>query len=101
MIDTEILKDYGSEARELLDEMSHNLIRLRKERGSHELLDNIFHAVHCIKGAAEYIGLERSRTLTQGVENLLDRLREGAAGLTDEVVALLFRAKDLIDMLIS
>lgn len=101
MIDTEILEDYGSEARELLDEMSHNLIRLKKEGGSDELLDNIFHAVHCVKGAAEYIGLERSGTLTQGVENLLDRLREGAIGLTGEVVAFLFRAKDLINTLIS
>ena len=101
MIDTEILEDYGSEARELLDEMDHNLIRLEKEGSSPELLNNIFRAVHCIKGSAEYIGLERSSTLTHGIENLLDRLREGAAALTPQIVDFLFRAKDLISTLVS
>ncbi len=101
MIDTEILQDYSSEARELLDEMDSSLIRLEKEGGSPELLNNIFRAVHCIKGSAEYIGLERSSTLTHGIENLLDRLREGIAELTPGVVDFLFRAKDVISTLIS
>lgn len=101
MIDTEILQDYSSEARELLDEMDNSLIRLEKEGESPDLLNNIFRAVHCIKGSAEYIGLERSGTLTHGVENLLDRLREGAIPLTPEVMDFLFRAKDLITRLIN
>jgi two-component system chemotaxis sensor kinase CheA len=101
MIDTEILQDYSSEARELLDEMDNSLIRLEKEGGTPELLNNIFRAVHCIKGSAEYIGLERSSTLTHGIENLLDRLREGVAQLTPEIVDFLFRAKDVISTLIS
>jgi len=101
MIDTEILQDYSSEARELLDEMDNSLMRLEKEGGSAELLNNIFRAVHCIKGSAEYIGLERSSTLTHGIENLLDRLREGIADLTPGVVDFLFRAKDVISTLIS
>ncbi|MBM3301646.1 MAG: Hpt domain-containing protein, partial [Deltaproteobacteria bacterium] len=101
MIDTEILDDYCSEARELLDEMDNSLMRLEKEGGTPELLNTIFRAVHCIKGSAEYIGLERSSTLTHGVENLLDRLRENAMKLTPAVVDFLFRAKDLISILIS
>ncbi len=101
MIDTEILQDYSSEARELLDEMDNSLMRLEKEGESPDLLNTIFRAVHCIKGSAEYIGLERSGTLTHGVENLLDRLREGAIPLTPEVMDFLFRAKDLITRLIN
>ncbi len=101
MIDTEILQDYSSEARELLDEMDTSLIRLEKEGGSPEILNNIFRAVHCIKGSAEYIGLERSSTLTHGIENLLDRLREGLAELRPDIVDFLFRAKDVISTLIS
>ena len=84
MIDTEILQDYSSEARELLEEMENSLIRLEKEGATPELLNNIFRAVHCIKGSAEYIGLERSSTLTHGVENLLDRMREGVLQLDAE-----------------
>jgi|GEM_PF-650801 len=101
MIDTEILQDYSSEARELLEEMDNSLMRVEKEGGSPELLNNIFRAVHCIKGSAEYIGLERSSTLTHGVENLLDRVREGAIGLDARIIDFLFRAKDLILTLIT
>ncbi|AFM27443.1 chemotaxis protein CheA [Desulfomonile tiedjei] len=101
MIDTEILQDYSSEARELLDEMENSLMRLEKEGASPELLNNIFRAVHCIKGSAEYIGLERSSTLTHGVENLLDRMREGLLSPTPEILEFLFRAKDLILTLIG
>ncbi len=101
MIDTEILQDYSSEARELLDEMENSLMRLEKEGASPELLNNIFRAVHCIKGSAEYIGLERSSTLTHGIENLLDRMREGLLSPTPEILEFLFRAKDLILTLIA
>jgi two-component system, chemotaxis family, sensor kinase CheA len=101
MIDTEILQDYASEARELLDEMDNSLMRLEKEGSSPELLNNIFRAVHCIKGSAEYIGLERSSTLTHSVETLLDRLREGVLSIDPSIVDFLFRAKDLILTLID
>lgn len=101
MIDTEILEDYSSEARELLDEMDHSLMRLEKEGPVPELLNNVFRAVHCIKGSAQYIGLESSSTLTHGVENLLDRLREGMLTLDPTTMEFLFRAKDLIATLIE
>ncbi len=101
MIDTEILQDYAGEARELLDEMDSSLIRLEKEGATPELLNTVFRTVHCIKGSAEYIGLERSSTLTHGVENLLDRLREGVMELNQPIMDFLFRAKDLIQSLIA
>jgi len=101
MIDDEVFQDYTSEARELLDEMDASLIRLEKEGGSSELLNNIFRCVHCIKGSAEYIGLERSGNLTHGVENLLDRLREGTIEFRPSIADFLFRVKDLISVLVE
>ena len=86
---------------ELLEEMDSSLIRLEKEGSSPELLNNIFRAVHCIKGSAEYIGLERSSTLTHGVENLLDKLREGMLQVTPATIDFLFRVKDLVSGLID
>ncbi len=101
MIDTEILQDYASEAKELLDEMDNSLIRLEQEDNKTELLNTIFRAVHCIKGSAEYIGLEKSSALTHGVENLLDKLREGHCQLNPRIMDFLFRSKDLILTLID
>ncbi len=101
MTDTQILQDYCNEARELLEEMDNSLLRIEREGGTSELLNNIFRTVHCIKGSAQYIGLDRSSALTHGLENLLDRLREKDMELDPKVTDLLFRAKDLISILVA
>ncbi|MCA1959777.1 MAG: chemotaxis protein CheW [Desulfomonile sp.] len=101
MIDTEILQDYISEARELLEEMEASLISLEKEGSTPELLNTVFRCVHCIKGSAEYVGLERSGALAHTVESLLDRLREGVLPLRPPIVELLFRVKDVIALLVE
>jgi two-component system, chemotaxis family, sensor kinase CheA len=101
MIDTEILQDYITEARELLEEMDDNLLRLEQEGATPDLLNNIFRAVHCIKGSAQYIGLEKSSALSHSLENLLDRLREGVIRMDLRVSEALFRAKDLMANLVD
>ena len=101
MIDIQILQDYCNEARELLEEMDSNLLLIEREGAKPELLNNIFRAVHCIKGSAQYIGLERSSALTHGLENLLDRLREGVIELDPKITDFLFRSKDLISVLVN
>ncbi|MFZ5868427.1 MAG: ATP-binding protein, partial [Thermodesulfobacteriota bacterium] len=101
MVDIEILQDYSVEARELLEEMDASLMRLEKEGGSPDLLNDLFRSVHCIKGSAEYIGLEHSSSLTHRLETLLDRLREGVIQLDRPIVELLFRSKDRLSKLIE
>ena len=101
MIDIQILQDYCNEARELLEEMDSNLLLIERDGAKQDLLNNIFRAVHCIKGSAQYIGLERSSALTHGLENLLDRLREGMIELDPKIADFLFRSKDLISVLVN
>jgi two-component system chemotaxis sensor kinase CheA len=101
MIDIELLEDYTTEAREVLDDLDANLIRLEQEGPTSEILNNIFRAAHSIKGSAEYIGLERSSALTHGVETLLDLMREGMVEITPSVVEFLFKAKDCIASLVD
>lgn len=101
MIDADILHDYISEARELLEEMEASLISMEREGGSPGLLNSVFRCVHCIKGSAEYVGLERSGALAHRVESLLDRLREGVLPVRPPVVELLFRVKDVIALLVE
>ncbi|MEW6350091.1 MAG: chemotaxis protein CheW [Thermodesulfobacteriota bacterium] len=99
MTDPEILQDYISEARELLEEMDMNLLGLEKEGAASEILNNVFRAAHSIKGAAQYIGLERTSALTHGAETLLDRLREGVIELNPDIIEFLFRVKDCLSNL--
>ncbi|MEN8173167.1 MAG: Hpt domain-containing protein, partial [Chloroflexota bacterium] len=95
-IDLSLLSDYLIEASEHLEEMESLLLKLADNPGSTELMNEIFRPIHSIKGAAQFIGLERSSRLAHRLEDLLDLLRKGEHPSSTEVVDLLISARDLI-----
>ncbi len=95
-IDLSLLPDYLVEAAEHLEEMESLLLSLAEEPDSTELMNEIFRPIHSIKGAAQFIGLERSSHVAHRLEDLLDLLRKGKHPSSPEVVELLISARDLI-----
>src|SRR2546427_2572167 len=57
----------------------------------------VFRAVHTVKGMAATMGYARVTDLAHRTENLLDLLRRGARPATDELLQLLFRARDALE----
>ena len=95
-VDISLLPDYLVEAAEHLEEMESRLLKLADEPDNDEVLDEIFRPIHSIKGAAQFIGLERSSHLAHRLEDLLDLLRKGERPSSLAVVELLISARDLI-----
>jgi len=95
-LDADMFPDYLVEAAEHLEDMESLLLKLAAEPENIELLDEIFRPVHSIKGAAQFIGLERSSRLAHRLEDLLDLLRKGERQSSPAVVELLISARDLI-----
>ena len=95
-VDISLLPDYLVEAAEHLEEMESLLLKLADEPDNVEVLDEIFRPIHSIKGAAQFIGLERSSHLAHRLEDLLDLLRKGERPSSPAVVELLIAARDLI-----
>ena len=95
-IDMELLPDYLVEAAEHLEEMETLLLSLADDPERPTLLDEIVRPIHSIKGAAQFIGLDRSSRLAHRLEDLLDLLRKGERQSSSQVVELLIAARDLI-----
>src|SRR5256714_1879632 len=57
----------------------------------------LFRAVHTVKGMAATMGYARVTDIAHRTENLLDLLRRGARPATDELLQLLFRARDALE----
>ena len=95
-LDVSMLPDYLVEAAEHLEEMETLLLKLADEPENIEVLDEIFRPIHSIKGAAQFIGLNRSSRLAHRLEDLLDLLRKGERPSSPAVVELLISASDLI-----
>jgi two-component system chemotaxis sensor kinase CheA len=99
MIDLSLLEDFTSGAGESLDEMENALLELETDPHNTELLHTIFRAMHTIKGAAQFVGLEKVSALSHVFEDLLDLLRNGKKQVNPEIIDLLIQAKDRIGLL--
>jgi two-component system chemotaxis sensor kinase CheA len=101
MIDLSLLEDFVTGASESLDEMENALLELETQPNNIELLNTIFRAMHTIKGAAQFVGLERVSALSHVLEDLLDLLRNEKKQVTPEIVDLLIKTKDRISSLVA
>ncbi len=101
MTDYSLLQDFIVETVEHLEEMESNLLRLEANPDDRETLDNIFRAVHTIKGASEYLGLESLAELSHKLENLLDRLRRHDLAADRNTVDLVMAVRDRMGHLVE
>jgi two-component system chemotaxis sensor kinase CheA len=99
MTDLSLLQDFVTETVEHLEEMEGNLLQLESDPGNRETLNDIFRSVHTIKGAAEYMGLERIAELSHKLENLLDLMRHNERSATSQIIDLLMAARDRLGLL--
>lgn len=103
MIDTSMLPDFIVEAAEHLEEMENSLLKMEQSNGkeNREVMDELFRSVHTIKGAAQFVGIDRVAGLSHKLENLLDLIRKGTQALTPAVTDLLIEGKDRITLLVE
>ncbi|MDM8543515.1 Hpt domain-containing protein, partial [Desulfococcaceae bacterium HSG9] len=101
MTDTSLLEDFITESVEHLEDMETKLLQLESDPENHEILNDIFRSIHTIKGASDYMGLERIAELAHKLENLLDLLRKNEITFTDNILDTLITARDRIVLLIG
>jgi len=100
-MDLSMLPDFFVEAVEHLEEMEKSLLQLEQDHENEDVLNEVFRSIHSIKGAAQYIGLERVSELSHRLESLLDLIRQGKKPLNDETIDLFITAKDRISLLVN
>ena len=101
MIDSSMLPDFIVEAVEHLEEMESSLLRLEQDYEDKEVLDEIFRSIHTIKGAAQFVGIERVSELSHKLENLLDLIRRHEMKLNTAITDLLIAGKDRLTLLVD
>jgi len=101
MYDPSLLQDFITESEEHLEEMENYLLRLEGDTGNREILNDIFRCIHTIKGAAEFVGLEKISDFAHRLENLLDILRQGSGQLQTQIIDLLIAARDRLLKLVN
>jgi two-component system chemotaxis sensor kinase CheA len=97
--------EFFSEAHEIIEGLSRDLLVLDAARGKGptdpEIVNNIFRAVHTLKGLAALFGATRMSALSHQLEDVLDDVRLGKVELTQQVLDLLFRGVDFYGRILS
>ena len=101
MYDEELLKEFIIESNEHLSELEENLNRLVDDPENPEYLNQLFRAVHSIKGSADYIGLVKTGEFLHKMESILERLRQGSLKATTHIIDVLFMGMDTVTSLLQ
>jgi two-component system chemotaxis sensor kinase CheA len=92
---------FRAEAQDLLDRLEQALLDLDQRPDDRELIHGAFRALHTIKGSGAMFGFEHVAAFTHGFETAFDRVRNGSAPASRELVAVALAAKDHIRTLID
>lgn len=85
------------ECKENIQQISANLLRLEHDAADSEAINEVFRAVHTIKGMAATMGYGEISQLAHSTENLLDAVRRGQAKISSRVITALFHIIDELE----
>lgn len=94
--DPSILQDFLTESGELLEELESDLVDLELTPQDPELLNQIFRALHTIKGSASFLALTNLVAIAHCSESALNTARNGDLIVGKEEMNLLLAAVDIL-----
>jgi two-component system chemotaxis sensor kinase CheA len=97
----EIYAVFAQEAREQLAELEAGLLRMEGGDADAETINAVFRAAHTIKGGAGVVELSLLEGFTHGVENVLDKVRNGEIGISGSLITVLLRCCDHLGRLLD
>lgn len=101
MIEDQFLHIFLAESRENLQKIEEGLLALEKTPQDLEIINEIFRAMHTIKGGAGLMGLTRIDSLAHQMESILDSLRSKDLKADKQFFSLLFDGTDLLKQMFN
>jgi len=89
-----IIEEFMIETNEIVDSLDANLVKLERESGNLDLLNEIFRGAHTMKGTSGFLGFNELTRITHRMEDVLNLLRKNELRVTTEVMDVLLKAVD-------
>jgi two-component system chemotaxis sensor kinase CheA len=91
-----LLEAFVAESGEGLQDAEGALLTLERRPEDSAALGLVFRAIHTLKGNSGIFGFEPVTRVAHAMEDLLDRLRDGRASVSNGVITLLLEALDVL-----
>lgn len=96
-----IMDDFLIEADEISTALDNHFVELESQPDNLDLLNEIFRAVHTIKGASGFLALDDVTRLSHKMEDILNKLRKTELKVTSDIMDVLLEALDYLKRLID
>lgn len=97
----EIIREFVAETEEILEGLDQYFIKLEESPGDPVLINEIFRAVHSIKGSAGFLGFNRLVEVAHQSENVLNKLRQKEMQATSETIDIILESVDVLKNLLK
>jgi len=97
----EIRNDFLAESQEMIELLDQRFIILESDPTNTDLLNEIFRAMHSMKGSAGFLGFTHLVDVTHRAENILNKLRQGDMAVTQQVITAILEAIDVVKLLMA
>lgn len=101
--DDETLQLFIEEAKDNLNGLENDLLAIEEagENIDYDRVNQVFRAIHSIKGGAGFFGLENIKELSHHMENLLNLMRNGELVPSSPLINVLLSAADKLSELVA
>ena len=89
------------EARELVESLENDLLVLESNMTDRSLIDQIFRAVHTLKGSSGMVEYSLFTSLAHEFENVLSRVRSGELKITGNLITMFLNSTDVLKQLVE
>jgi two-component system chemotaxis sensor kinase CheA len=97
----EILNEFLVEAQEMIELLDQRFISLESDPNNRGMLDEIFRAMHSMKGSGGFLGFTHLVDVAHRAENILNKLRQGEMAVTPNVINIVLEAVDTVKLLMA
>lgn len=95
-LDPELMQDFLTESGELLEQLDQDLIKLETTPTDPELLNQVFRALHTIKGSASFLALTNLVAIAHAAESALNAARNRVITVDRTMMDGLLAAVDIL-----
>ena len=98
---SEDLDEFHGEAREILDAVAGDLVRLEGKPDDADLVNRIFRGAHSLKGLAGMLGFTSVSQVAHKLESVLDGVRMGRIPVKAHVLDVLLEATEVLARMVD
>lgn len=97
----ELINEFIAETDEMLEGLDQFFVKLEESPGDLSLINEIFRAVHSVKGSAGFLGFNRLVDVAHQAENVLNKMRQKEMQATPETIDIILEAVDVLKSLMK